>query len=45
MSTLPVLSFFILTFCKFLTGCGGFGGVTGALNSTVKSFPDEAVSE
>ena len=45
MSTLPVLSIFILALCNFLTGCGSFGGLTSALNSTVKSFPDKVVSE
>jgi MFS family permease len=44
-STLPALSFYTLVFCNFLTGCGGFGGLTSALNSTVKSFSDEVVSE
>ena len=44
-STLPALSFYILVLCNFLTGCGSFGGMTSSLNSTVKSFSDEAVSE
>lgn len=44
-STLPALSFYTLVLCSFLTGCGSFAGVTGTLNSTVKSFPDEVVSE
>ena len=44
-NTLPSLSFYILVLCNFLTGCGSFGGYTGSLNSTVKSFPDEVVSE
>ena len=43
-STLPSLSLYILVLCKFLTGCGGFGGLTSSLNSTVKSFPSEEVS-
>ena len=44
-STLPALNFYILVLCSFLTGCGSFGGITGTLNSTVKSFPGEVVSE
>jgi MFS family permease len=44
-SALPALSFYILVLCSFMTGCGSFGGVTSTLNSTVKSFPDEVVSE
>jgi len=44
-STLPALSFYSLVLCSFLTGSGGFGGLTSSLNSTVKSFPDGAVSK
>ena len=44
-NSLPALSFYILVLCNFLTGCGGFGGLTSSLNSTVKSFSDEVVSE
>jgi hypothetical protein len=44
-STLPALRFYILVLCNFLTGAGSFGGLTSSLNSTVKSFPDEIVSE
>ena len=44
-STLPALSFYMLVFCNFLTGFGSFGGLSTTLNSTVKSFPDEVVSE
>ena len=43
-STLPALSFYILL-CKFLTGSGGLGGLINSMNTTVKSFPDEVVSE
>jgi MFS family permease len=43
-NTLPTLSFYMLVFCSFLTGSGGCGGLTSSLNSTVKSFPDAAVS-
>ena len=43
-NTLPTLSFYMLVFCSFLTGSGGLGGLTSSLNSTVKSFPDAAVS-
>ena len=42
---LPALSFYLLVLCSFLTGTGGFGGFIGSLNSTIKSFPDEMVSE
>ncbi|KAF8812664.1 MFS general substrate transporter [Phlegmacium glaucopus] len=41
-NTLPTLSFYLLVLCTFLTGSGGMGGLTGSLNSTVKSFPDGA---
>ena len=44
-STLPALSFYMLVLCIFLTGSGSFGGLCTTLNSTVKSFPDEVVSE
>ena len=44
-STLPVLSLYTLVFCSFLTGSGSFGGLSTTLNSTIKSFPDEVVSE
>ena len=45
ISTLPALSFYILVLLNFLIGCGSYGGMTSTLNSTVKSFPDEVVSE
>ena len=45
ISTLPALSFYILVLFNFLIGCGSYGGMTSALNSTVKSFPDKVVSE
>ena len=44
-STLPALSFYILVLGNFLTGSGSIGGITSSLNSTVKSFPDEVVSD
>ena len=44
-STLPVLSFYMLVLSSFLTGSGSICGLSTALNSTVKSFPDEVVSE
>lgn len=33
-----------LIVCGFLTGIGGNGGLTSAVNSTAKSFPDSLVS-
>ncbi|KAF8812676.1 MFS general substrate transporter [Phlegmacium glaucopus] len=41
-NTLPTLSFYLLVLCTLLTGSGSMGGLTGSLNSTVKSFPDGA---
>ena len=37
------LDFAILTLCSFLTGAGGNGGLTAAVNASAKSFPDEMV--
>lgn len=37
---MPTLSFLLLVLCGFLTGIGGNGGLTSAINSTAKSFPD-----
>jgi len=40
---LSLLGFITLAACSFLTGAGGNGGLTGAVNSTAKTFPDQAV--
>ncbi|KLO13820.1 MFS general substrate transporter [Schizopora paradoxa] len=37
---ISMLQFCILAFCSFLTGVGGDGGLTTAMNATAKSFPD-----
>lgn len=37
------LTFGALVVCGFLTGIGGNGGLTSAMNSTAKSFPDSLV--
>ena len=34
----------LLVICGFLTGTGGAGGATGALNTVAKSFPEHIVS-
>jgi MFS family permease len=39
----PAITFYTLLLCSFLTGIGGAGGITGALNTITKSFPDRAV--
>ena len=36
-------SLIVLSFCSLLTGAGGSGGLSGAVNSTAKTFPDTAV--
>jgi hypothetical protein len=36
-------SFGALLLCSFLTGVGSGGGLTSAVNSTAKTFPDQAV--
>lgn len=41
---LTSVSFGILVLFGFLTGIGGNGGLTSAMNSTAKSFPDGLVS-
>ncbi|KAJ7476891.1 major facilitator superfamily domain-containing protein [Mycena galericulata] len=41
-SSLPTFSLGLLIACSFMTGAGGNAGVMGAVNSTAKSFPDEA---
>ena len=34
----------ILIFCSFITGVGGHAGMSSAMNTTAKSFPDSSVS-
>jgi MFS family permease len=34
----------ILSFCSFITGLGGHAGMSSAMNTTAKSFPDSFVS-
>ncbi|KAJ7702436.1 major facilitator superfamily domain-containing protein [Mycena rosella] len=41
-STLSNFKMALLIACSFMTGTGGNGGFTGAINSTAKSFPDKA---
>ncbi|KAF8075789.1 major facilitator superfamily domain-containing protein [Lyophyllum atratum] len=41
-TTLSTLSFCVLVVCGFMTGAGGNAGLTSAVNSTAKSFPDKA---
>ena len=41
--SVPAIIFYALLLCSFLTGIGGAGGVTGALNTISKTFPDQAV--
>ncbi|KAI0717569.1 MFS general substrate transporter [Cerioporus squamosus] len=38
--SIGLLSFCALTFCGFLTGIGGNGGLVGGMNATAKSWPD-----
>lgn len=40
---ISTLTFCGLVVCGFLTGIGGNGGLTSAINSTAKSFPDSLV--
>lgn len=40
---ISTLTFCALVVCGFLTGIGGNGGLTSAINSTAKSFPDRLV--
>lgn len=42
-SQLSAWRFYALIACSFVTGAGGNGGLTGAINSTAKTFPDRAV--
>ncbi|KAF8632395.1 hypothetical protein AX17_004836 [Amanita inopinata Kibby_2008] len=41
-TTLSGLSFALLVSCAFITGSGGNAGLTSAVNSTAKTFPDSA---
>ncbi|KAG6873598.1 hypothetical protein C0995_013971 [Termitomyces sp. Mi166 len=44
-SNSATISFFtscVLILCGFMTGAGGNAGLTGAVNSTAKTFPDKA---
>ena len=44
VKTLSAGGFLALILCSYLTGAGGNGGLTSSVNSTAKTFPDEAVS-
>lgn len=44
VSHISTFSFVLLAFCSFLTGGGGNAGITSAVNSTAKTFPDKTVS-
>ena len=39
----PATVFYTLLLCSFLTGAGSSGGITSSVNSTAKTFPDQAV--
>ncbi|KAG5643241.1 hypothetical protein DXG03_001290 [Asterophora parasitica] len=41
-TTVSTLTFSLLVLCSFMTGAGGNGGLTSAVNSTAKTFPDKA---
>ncbi|KAF8075790.1 major facilitator superfamily domain-containing protein [Lyophyllum atratum] len=41
-TTISSLTFYLLVLCGFMTGAGGSAGLTGAVNSTAKTFPDKA---
>jgi MFS family permease len=41
--SISTLTFFLLVFCSYITGVGGNGGMSGAINSVAKSFPDQLV--
>ncbi|PPQ80753.1 hypothetical protein CVT26_006964 [Gymnopilus dilepis] len=41
-NTISTLTFCALVVFGFMTGAGGNGGLTSAVNSTAKTFPDEA---
>ena len=42
MATLSI-SFLLIVFCMFLTGCGGNSGLCAGINATAKSFSDKTV--
>ena len=41
--TIPTSTFCALVVCKLMTGAGGNCGITSALNTSAKTFPDRAV--
>ncbi|KAF8075791.1 hypothetical protein FPV67DRAFT_383125 [Lyophyllum atratum] len=41
-TSISTFMFAILVLCSFMTGAGGNGGLTSAVNSTAKTFPDKA---
>ncbi|KAG6828069.1 hypothetical protein H0H92_009371 [Tricholoma furcatifolium] len=41
-TTISTLTSVMLVICGFMTGSGGNAGLTGAVNSTAKTFPDKA---
>ncbi|KAG6915674.1 hypothetical protein DXG01_010504 [Tephrocybe rancida] len=41
-TTISTLTSCVLVLCGFMTGAGGNAGLTGAVNSTAKTFPDKA---
>lgn len=43
--TVPNATFILLVLFGFASGSGGNAGITSAINSTAKSFPDSAVSD
>lgn len=42
-TTLSTFKFSLLVACSYMTGAGGNGGLTSAVNATAKTFPDRAV--
>lgn len=40
---LSTFKYVLLVACGLMTGAGGNAGLTGAINSTAKTFPDRAV--
>jgi len=43
VAKLPLLGIIVLSASSFLTGAGGSAGMASAVNSTAKTFPDQAV--
>ncbi|KAF5371466.1 hypothetical protein D9615_009591 [Tricholomella constricta] len=41
-TTISTFTFCVLMLCSFMTGAGGNAGLTSAVNSTAKTFPDKA---